>query len=153
MTALTSKDDEHEYLKSLGAGAVLARGMLTMSGSRPLEKSLWAGAVDAVGGETLGWLIKTMHQNATIAISGLTGGTELHTTVLPFILRGVKLLGIDSAFAPTEKRREVWQRLSTDLRPKALSTTIRDITLDELPRAFATLLEGKARGRFVVKIS
>jgi len=153
VTALTRKSDEHEYLKSLGAGAVLARGMIAMGGSRPLEKSLWAGAVDPVGGETLAWLIKTMHNNGTIASSGLTGGTELHTTVLPFILRGVKLLGIDSSLTPTDKRREVWQRLSTDLRPKALSTTIQDISLDELPRAFVTLLEGKARGRFVVKIS
>ena len=91
-----------------------------------------------------------MMYNGTIANSGLTGGTELHTTVLPFILRGVKLLGIDSAMCPMEKRLRVWQRLATDLKPAGLRTVAREITLDALPDAFATLLGGAARGRFVV---
>jgi acrylyl-CoA reductase (NADPH) len=152
VTALTGKDGEHEYLRSLGATSVLSRHAIEKS-SRPLEKSQWAGAVDAVGGETLAWLIKTMMYNGVIANSGLTGGTDLHTTVLPFILRGVKLLGIDSAMCAADKRREVWRRLAGDLKPAALSTMAREIVLEELPGAFATLLEGKARGRFVVRIA
>src|SRR5439155_5784922 len=95
VAALTGKDGEHAFVRSLGAHDVLSRDGLQM-GTRPLEKMQWAGAVDAVGGETLAWLTRTMMYNAPIASSGLTGGTEVHTTVLPFILRGVKLLGIDS---------------------------------------------------------
>jgi acrylyl-CoA reductase (NADPH) len=122
-------------------------------GTKPLEKALWAGAVDAVGGETLAWLTRTMMTDGCIASSGLTGGTELRTTVLPFILRGVKLLGIDSAWCPSAKRQEVWRRLATDLKPGGLRTIAREIGLEELPDAFATLLKGEARGRFVVRVS
>jgi NADPH2:quinone reductase len=149
VTALTGKDSEHDFLRSLGARDILSRHQLE-KGTRPLEKSQWAGAVDAVGGDTLAWLTRTMMYNGTIASSGLTGGTELHTTVLPFILRGVKLLGIDSVMCPMEKRLRVWQRLATDLKPAGLRTVAREITLDDLPDAFATLLRGGARGRFVV---
>ena len=152
VTALTGKDHEHDFLRSLGATEVLSRNGLQM-GTKPLEKALWAGAVDAVGGETLAWLTRTMMQNGCIASSGLTGGTELHTTVLPFILRGVKLLGIDSAMCSQAKRQEVWRRLATDLKPGGLGKIASDIGLDDLPGAFATLLEGEARGRFVVRMS
>jgi acrylyl-CoA reductase (NADPH) len=152
VTALTGKDHEHDFLRSLGATEVLSRNGLQM-GTKPLEKALWAGAVDAVGGETLAWLTRTMMQNGCIASSGLTGGTELRTTVLPFILRGVKLLGIDSAMCPQSKRQEVWRRLATDLKPDRLAAIAREIGLDELPAAFATLLTGEARGRFVVRMS
>jgi len=152
VTALTGKDSEHEFLRSLGAREILSRHQL-QKGTRPLEKSQWAGAVDAVGGDTLAWLTRTMMYNGTIANSGLTGGTELQTTVLPFILRGVKLLGIDSVMCPMEKRLRVWQRLATDLKPTGLRTVAREITLDDLPDAFATLLRGGARGRFVVKLT
>jgi NADPH2:quinone reductase len=151
VTALTGKDHEHEFLGSLGAKEILSRGGLQM-GTRPLEKSQWAGAVDAVGGDTLAWLTRTMMYNGAIASSGLTGGTEVHTTVMPFILRGVKLLGIDSAMCPATKRQAVWQRLAQDLKPPALRSIAREIPLDALPRAFATLLDGAARGRFVVKV-
>jgi acrylyl-CoA reductase (NADPH) len=152
VTALTGKDREHDFLRSLGANQVLSRNGLEM-GTKPLEKTLWAGAVDAVGGETLAWLTRTMMYNGCIASSGLTGGTELRTTVLPFILRGVKLLGIDSAMCPQSKRQEVWRRLATDLKPDRLAAIAREIGLDELPAAFATLLAGEARGRFVVRMS
>jgi NADPH2:quinone reductase len=152
VTALTGKDNEHSFLRSLGATGVLSRNGLQM-GMRPLEKSLWAGAVDVVGGETLAWLTRTMMYNGCIASSGLTGGTDLRTTVLPFILRGVKLLGIDSAMCPAAKREEVWRRLAIDLKPAGLQTIVTDIGLDELPAAFATLLKGEARGRFVVRVS
>ena len=150
MTALTGKDGEHDFLRSLGATDVLSRNGLQM-GTRPLEKALWAGAVDAVGGETLAWLTRTMMYNGCIASSGLTGGTDLQTTVLPFILRGVKLLGIDSVMCPLAKRQEVWRRLATDLKPRGLRTIATEIGLDDLPDAFATLLAGGARGRFVVR--
>ena len=151
VTALTGKDAEHDYLRSLGAANVLSRTTLQM-GTRPLEKPLWAGAVDPVGGDTLAWLTRTMMYNGAIACSGLTGGTELHTTVLPFILRGTKLLGIDSVMCPADKRRDVWSRLATDMKPAALTTMVKEISIGELPEAFATLLRGGARGRFVVKL-
>jgi len=151
VTALTGKEREADYLKELGASDVIARAALQI-GTRPLEKATWAGAVDPVGGDTLAWLTRTMAYGGCIASSGLTGGTELHTTVLPFILRGIKLLGIDSVLCPMPTRREVWRRVSTDLKPTHLAATAREIALDDLPGAFDTLLKGQARGRFVVKL-
>ena len=151
VTALTGKDAEHDYLRSLGAIDVMSRTTLQM-GTRPLEKTMWAGAVDPVGGETLAWLTRTMIYGGAIACSGLTGGTDLHTTVLPFILRGAKLLGIDSVMCPMDKRLDVWRRLATDMKPVALKTMAREISMDGLPDAFATLMRGEARGRFVVRL-
>jgi NADPH2:quinone reductase len=151
VTALTGKPQEEEYLRTLGAKHVLARGTVQM-GTRPLEKATWAGAVDPVGGATLAWLTRTMMHNGCIASSGLTGGTELQTTVMPFILRGVKLLGIDSVMCPTATRLEVWRRLATDLKPARLVETGHQIPLEELQPAFDTLLNGKARGRYVIKL-
>jgi len=152
VTALTGKDAEHDYLRELGAKTVLSRHGLDL-GSRPLEKSLWAGAIDAVGGAVLAWLTRTMNYGGCIAASGLTAGTELHTTVLPFILRGVKLLGIDSVACPMERRREVWKHLALDMKPGHLATMAQVIGMEELPRAFDALLAGAARGRFVVRVS
>lgn len=151
VTALTGKDGEHDYLRSLGAREVLSRSGLQM-GTRPLEKATWAGAIDPVGGETLAWLTRTMLYGGSIAVSGLTGGTDLRTTVLPFILRGVSVLGIDSVMCPMDERRRVWHRLATDMRPARLQHSAREIGLRDLPEAFATLLKGEARGRFVVKL-
>ena len=151
VTALTGKDGEHAFLRSLGAADVIARAGLQM-GTRPLEKTTWAGAVDAVGGDILAWLTKTMNYGGAIANSGLTAGTELHTTVLPFILRGVKLLGIDSVMCPMPRRLEVWRRLASDMKPPQLRSIATEISLDDLPAAFDTLLKGQARGRFVVKL-
>ena len=105
-------------------------------GTRPLEKATWAGAVDPVGGEILAWLTRTMAYGGCSASSGLTAGTELKTTVLPFILRGVKLLGIDSVMCPAEMRLEVWRRLATDLRPTRLDRIATLIGVDDLPAAF-----------------
>jgi acrylyl-CoA reductase (NADPH) len=151
VTALTGKEGADEYLRSLGAHDVLSRGRVPL-GTRPLEKATWAGALDAVGGEILAWLTRTMMYGGTIACSGLTAGTDLHTTVLPFILRGVKLLGIDSVACPMERRREVWRQLARDLRPAPLAAMAHLIPLDELPQAFDTLLAGRARGRYVVRL-
>ena len=150
VTALTGKDSEHDFLRGLGASEVMPRSALQAS-ARPLEKSMWAGAVDAVGGDVLAWLTKTMNYGGAIANSGLTAGTDLHTTVLPFILRGVKLLGIDSVMCPMPRRLEVWRRLATDMRPDGLRSLATEISLVDLPSAFDTLLKGRARGRFVVK--
>jgi NADPH2:quinone reductase len=151
VTALTGKDAEHDYLRSLGAAEVLSRHALQIR-DVPLDKSLWAGAVDPVGGEILAWLTRTMMYGGTIANSGLTGGTELKTTVLPFILRGVKLLGIDSVMCPMVTRLDVWRRIAGDMRPRHVRRIAREIALDGLPAAFEELLHGRARGRFVVRL-
>jgi len=152
VTAITGKDSEHDYLRGLGAKEILSRNTLEM-GTKPLEKATWAAAIDAVGGDMLAWLTRTTGPWGGIASTGLTGGTELKTTVMPFILRGVSLIGIDSATCPMEIRRDVWRRLASDMKPADLAAIADEIALDDLPRAFSTLLEGRARGRFVVRLS
>lgn len=151
VVALTGKDNEHEYLKSLGATEILSRKDLEM-GVRPLEKAQWAGALDAVGGETLAWLTRTMRQNGVIASFGNAGGIPLHTTVMPFILRGVRLIGIDSAATAMPLRRHIWQRLASDLKPKLLAQVAQVVPFAELPQVFPLMLQGKLRGRTVVGI-
>ena len=151
VVALTGKDNEHEYLKSLGASEILSRKELVM-GKRPMEKALWAGALDSVGGETLAWLTRTMQQNGAIASFGNAGGWELNTTVLPFILRGVRLLGVDSAATAMSLRSHVWQRLATDLRPEQLSKVVNEVNFFDLPQVFPKLIQGQLRGRVVVDI-
>jgi NADPH2:quinone reductase len=151
VTAITGKDDAHEYVKALGAREVVSRTTLAM-GTRPLESARWAGAIDAVGGDLLAWLTRTTDYGGSIASTGLTGGIELRTTVMPFILRGVSLIGIDSAMCPMSRRSEVWRRLATDMKPADLDAIAHEITLDGLSAAFDTLIAGKARGRFVVSL-
>jgi len=151
VTAITGKDDAHDYLRALGAARVQLRGALEL-GTRPLEKAIWAGAVDAAGGDLLSWLVRTAAPWGAVASTGLTGGTNLTLTVMPFILRGVSLIGVDSVTCPMDVRRDTWRRLATDMRPAALDRVAHDITLDELPSAFDTLLKGQARGRFVVTL-
>jgi acrylyl-CoA reductase (NADPH) len=151
VTAITGKDDAHDYVKSLGAREVISRTTLAM-GTRPLETARWAGAIDAAGGDLLAWLTRTTNYWGGIASTGLTGGVELRTTVMPFILRGIALIGIDSAMCPMPIRTDVWRRLATDMRPAHLDSIAREITLDGLPAAFDTLIAGRARGRFVVNV-
>lgn len=151
VVALTGKDYEHDYLRGLGAAEILSRQDLVM-GTRPLEKSLWAGALDSVGGETLAWLTRTMQQDGCIASFGNAGGIELHTTVLPFILRGVKLLGVDSAATQMPLRLQIWQRLASDLYPKQLEKIVEQVHFADLPQVFPKMLAGKQRGRVVVGI-
>lgn len=151
VVALTGKDHQHDYLRELGASEILSRQDLVM-GSRPLEKALWAGALDSVGGETLAWLTRTMQQDGCIASFGNAGGVELHTTVLPFILRGVKLLGIDSAATLMPLRLQIWQRLAGDLYPKRLEKIVEQVHFADLPQVFPKILAGKQRGRVVVGI-
>ncbi len=152
VVAISGKPEQEAYLKALGVSRVIDRKTLEM-GTRPLEKSLWAGAVDTVGGATLAWLTRTMAYRGVIAACGLAGGVELNTTVMPFILRGVSLLGIDSVACPMEERRLLWQRLATDLKPKQLESGIaRTVTLDELPDVFQGFLKGTVTGRTVVDL-
>jgi len=152
VVALTGKDGEHEYLKSLGAAEILSRKDMEM-GTRPLEKAQWAAALDAVGGETLAWLTRSMQQNGVIASFGNAGGIALHTTVMPFILRGVRLIGIDSAATAMPLRREIWQRLGTDLYPAQLAEVTHCVPFSQLPEIFAHMLQGKSRGRTVVQFA
>jgi len=119
-------------------------------GTRPLEKAQWAGALDAVGGETLAWLTRTMQQGGVIASFGNAGGIELNTTVMPFILRGVKLLGIDSAATAMPLRSKIWHRLASDLCPKLLSQVAHTVPFSELPQVFPRVLQGQVCGRTVV---
>jgi acrylyl-CoA reductase (NADPH) len=151
VTAISGKDDQHDYLRGLGAAAIVSRTTLDL-GTRPLEKATWAGAVDAVGGELLSWLVRTTNYWGGVASTGLTGGVDVRLTVMPFILRGVSLIGVDSVMCPMELRRETWRRLATDMKPRALESIATVITLDGLDQAFATLVAGRARGRFVVRL-
>ena len=148
--AITGKAQEADYLKKLGAAEVLPRETLAPS-KRPMDKATWAGAIDSVGGEALAALLRSMQLNGVVAAFGNAGGPELATTVLPFILRGVRLLGINGN-SPMPLRTRIWQRLATDLRPRHLESIRRVITFEELPAALATVLAGGARGRFVVEM-
>ncbi|MCH8895583.1 MAG: oxidoreductase [Proteobacteria bacterium] len=153
VTAVTGKADALPYLETLGASEVLLREEIDF-GSRALEKAIWAGAVDNVGGEMLTWLTRTMNWWGSIASIGLVGGHELHTTVMPFILRGINLLGINSMATPRELRLKIWQRLAGDLRPAHLERICtRVIAFDRLAGAFDDYLQGKSIGRSVVKIA
>jgi NADPH2:quinone reductase len=151
VTAVTGKADQHDYLRSLGAHEIVPRAPLP-GDKQPIGQARWAGAVDPVGGDTLAALTRTMKYGGAIANSGLTGGVELHTTVFPFILRGTKLLGIDSVQCPMPVRLEVWRRLATDMKPAHLARMARQVTLGELDGVFAALLSGTATGRTVVAL-
>ncbi|MBI4189232.1 MAG: oxidoreductase [Betaproteobacteria bacterium] len=152
VVAVTGKDAEHDFLKQLGAAEVLSRHGLEM-GSRPLESAMWAAAFDSVGGEQLAWLTRTMQQRGLIASIGNAGGIEFTTTVLPFILRGVRLIGVDSGHTPMPLRRKIWERLAADLKPRYLDDIASAIALEELPDCFDKMLKAQARGRTVVRIS
>lgn len=151
VTAVTGKAAEHDFLRKLGAAEILDRATIDF-GTRPLEKPLWAAAFDSVGGEQLAWLTRTMQPQGLIASFGNAGGIELKTSVLPFILRGVRLIGVDSAVTPMALRRRVWARLAGDLKPRHLADIAHTITLDELPGYFQRMLKGEIRGRAVVRM-
>jgi acrylyl-CoA reductase (NADPH) len=153
VVALTGKPLEAAWLGSIGAGTVLDRDTVVKDG-RPLESARWGGAIDNVGGDTLAWLTRTVKPWGGIASIGMVAGIELHTTVMPFILRGVSVLGITSTNCPMARRRRIWQRLVTDLRPAHLDAIVSaTVTLDDLPAVFDQLLSGGHRGRVVVRMS
>lgn len=153
VVASTGKASEHAYLRELGADEIIDRAETSAESSRPLEKERWAGCVDAVGGSTLAYLLRTTKYGGSIAAFGNTGGVNLKTTVFPFILRGVNLLGIDSVLCPLPLRRQLWQRLATTYKPELLLSHIaHEISFEELPDALNTILKGGMRGHTVVRI-
>jgi putative YhdH/YhfP family quinone oxidoreductase len=154
VVALTGKEHESEWLKKLGAKEVLLRQSLNLEKIKPLDKATWAGAVDNLGGPTLAWMASTMKDNGTIASIGLAQSAELHTWVMPFILRGVSLLGINSGESvPPEVRARVWQRLATDMKPPLLKDMARTIPFGELPSAFDDFINARVSRRVVVDLS
>lgn len=153
VAASTGKESEHNYLRELGADEILSRQETAAESNRPLEKERWAGSIDAVGSSTLAYLLRTTKYGGSIASIGNTGGPAFSTTVFPFILRAVNLLGIESAYCPMELRRQLWQHLATDYKPARLDMITREVPFDELPQALAAILKGGVRGRIVVKIS
>jgi len=153
VAAVTGKISEEKYLKSIGARQVLARDQIDL-GKRPMEKAQWAGAIDNLGGDILTWLTRTMEYGGNIASIGLASSISLNTTVMPFILRAVCLLGINSVDTPAELRQAVWCRIAGDLRPRHLDTIChRIISFDELPGAFQAYIDGTVTGRTLVEIS
>jgi len=153
VVAVSGKPEADDYLKALGASRILRRQEIDL-GKRPMEAVLWAGAIDNVGGELLTWLTRTVDFFGNIASIGLAGSVKLETTVLPFILRGVNLLGITSSSTLRNVRLDVWRRLVSDLRPRHFDRFVtRTIDFDELPGAFDGYMKGRVLGRTVVKIA
>ncbi|MEO8538720.1 MAG: acryloyl-CoA reductase [bacterium] len=149
----TGKASEHDFLRSLGATEILSREDVSAESNRPMETERWAGAVDPVGGPTTAYLLRTMKYGASVAVSGLTGGNAVATTVFPFILRGVNLLGIDSVQCPMDKRIQVWSRMGKDLKPRNLLDSIAvETDLDGVAAVCADILNGKVKGRTLVKL-
>lgn len=153
VVALTGKESEKDYLLGLGAREVMLRQSLDLAKIKPLDRPLWAGAVDNLGGDVLAWVASTMKQGGTIASIGLAASMNLNTTVAPFILRGACLLGIDSGYVGEPYRRGIWQRLAGDLRPRHLAAMTRTIAFGDLPAVFDDFIKGRAKGRIVVGIA
>jgi len=153
VTAMTGKPDQSDYLKSLGAAEVLDTASLDLTKIRPLGRETWAGVVDNLGGDILAWLASTVKVGGAIASIGLAASFKFNTTVMPYILRGVTLAGIDSVNAEMEIRRKVWGRLATDMKPKNLDKIVTTVAFDDLPAIFQKVMQAKMRGRSVVKIS
>ncbi len=152
VAASTGREDSHEHLKRLGATEIVARSETSAESTRPLERSRWAAAVDTVGGSTFAYLLRTMNYGGTIAICGNAGGVQVATTVFPFILRGVNVLGIDSVQMPLEERTAVWRRLGADLKPRHLNELTTEVSLDDAPAALDAVVRGAVRGRTVVRV-
>jgi acrylyl-CoA reductase (NADPH) len=151
VAASTGKAEAEPFLRGLGAREIVDRAELT-DVTKPLQSVRWAGAVDAVGGPTLAHVLATLAPGAAVAASGNVGGAELPTTVLPFILRGVTLFGIDSAGTPIDRRREVWGRIATDLKPANLSTMEQVVDLAHVEGALDEIGRGGVTGRYVVQL-
>lgn len=153
VTASTGRPAEEDYLRQLGARQIIDRATLTTPSKRPLESERWAGGIDTVGSETLASVLRATAYTGAVAACGLAGGTDLPTTVLPFILRGVRLLGVDSVMAPAARRDAAWARLARDFPIAMLSQVTRTVALAEVPALAATLLDGAVRGRLVVALN
>ena len=153
VTASTGRASSHDYLKDLGASEIIERSLLSDGPNRPLDKATWAGCIDAVGSTTLATAISQMKHGGAIAAVGLAGGNDLNTTVIPFLLRGVKLLGIDSVLCPKPRREAAWQRLASDLPLDKLEAMISTASLEELPGLGSDILKGQVKGRVVVELN
>jgi len=153
VAAVTGRPETEEYLKSLGASRIVARDEINETVKRPLESETWAGCVDAVGGTMLARVLGQMKYGASVAAVGLAGGAGLPATVIPFLLRGVNLLGIDSVLQPFENRQRAWQRIVTDLPMDKLAAMVQPATLSDLPALGADILKGKVKGRVVVDVN
>ncbi|MUK90352.1 acryloyl-CoA reductase [Ornithinibacillus sp. L9] len=153
VVASTGKSNEADYLKGLGARTVIHRDEIIDNDQRPIREEKWAAAIDPVGGKTLQYILSTLQYGGSVATCGLTGGVEVSTTVVPFISRSINWLGIDSVECPMDQRLKAWNRLGDDLKPTALEKDIvNEISLTELPKVLANILEGKVRGRTIVKL-
>ncbi len=152
VVALTGKATEQDYLRGLGASDIKLTSSINHEKVRPLEAGQWAGAVDNVGGPILHWVLATMKQAGTVASVGNAASSKLDTTVFPFILRGVSLLGVDSGYMGFPIRQRVWDRLASDLKPRHLNEVTRTIGLDALPSAFDDFVKGRIKGRVVVRV-
>lgn len=155
VTASSGKEEAVDFLKSIGASEVIGRDAVYEEKVRALDKQQWSAAVDPVGGQTLASILSKLNYDGAVAVSGLTGGIKVPTSVYPFILRGVSLLGVDSVYTPMSKRKEIWNRMATDLKPapSILDTILhKEITLDQLSEVLPTLLEGKSLGRIIVRL-
>jgi putative YhdH/YhfP family quinone oxidoreductase len=153
VVALTGKESESAWLKKLGAKEIMLRQSLDLQKIKPLDKATWAGAVDNLGGDVLAWMASTMKDNGVIAAIGLAASASLNTTVMPFILRGASLLGINSGESAKDIRDMVWRRLATDLKPPLLKEMCRTIPLAELPGVFDDFINAKISRRVVVDLT
>jgi len=152
VAAVTGRPEQADYLRTLGATTIVPRADLAETVKRPLEAETWAGCVDAVGGAMLARVLGQMRMRASVAAVGLAGGADLPATVIPFLLRGVNLLGIDSVLQPTDARIRAWDRLARDLPMDLLATMVRPARLEEVPALGAEILRGAVRGRVVVDV-
>jgi acrylyl-CoA reductase (NADPH) len=153
VVASTGRADAHDYLEALGATTIIDRSMFADTAKRPLEGERWAGCVDSVGGNTLARVLAQTKYGGAVAAVGLAGGSKLDHTVIPFLLRGITLLGIDSVMCPTPRRIEAWNRLQSDLPPAQLEAMTTSARLDEVPRLASEILKGRVRGRVVVDVN
>jgi len=153
VVAITGKGEEAEYLKGIGAREVVLRQSLDLTKIRPLDRATFAGAIDNLGGDILSWLLSTSKIGGAVASVGLAAGHKLNTTVMPFILRGVALLGVDSVNCPMPMRQRIWNTLAVEWRPDRVHDQVRTIDFDELPTHFDPYLKGLVRGRTVVRIA
>jgi len=153
VVALTGKETESDWLKRLGAKEILLRQSLNLEKIKPLDKATWAGAVDSLGGPVLAWMASTMKENGVIGAVGLAASAELHTWVMPFILRGASLLGINSGDSSNDIRERVWQRLATDMRPPLLKEMARTVPFAELPKVFDDFIDAKVSRRVVIDMA
>jgi acrylyl-CoA reductase (NADPH) len=153
VAASTGRPAEHDYLKGLGAETIVERSSLAAQATRPLDRERWAGAVDTVGGTTLGTLLTQLRNRASVTAVGNAGGVEVKTTVLPFLLRGVNLLGIDSVMSPQDERREAWARVAKELPLDKLDAITSHARLSDLPELSRKIMQGELRGRTVVDVN